>query len=385
MLRMKWQRNWRRVGRIGALCLVLALVATLVLPATAYAAQPDAGPCVSSIKILPKTTFGHRDHQQIQVATVNVQQFATITGKLGVLPEGNKRYAIVIGSNYTGSTYTGRQIPFVPPFSFELEYAQADAQAMAGLFTSYRFDKVITLIGDDASRSNILNAIDKIGHLEKAGDEVVFYYSGHGAQSTNAVVGQGGWGRGGGRSVTQQGIVTDEGRGEAVDFLWDYELANAFSNFDTNRLVFIFDSCLSGGMTDLAGQDGIVCMATTNTGIAAEAGEVTLPDGSVIDIEHGLFTYFLLGALSGAFPQAAAYDYGTRVPVVTVEEAYNFASSSLIDITPLIQAALASYYPDRPDIATSWATPTIADLFPQDLLLQALRPRFRGTDAFEGR
>ena len=335
-------------------CLILALIAAFLLPTVAYAAEPDAEPRATDVVIVGKAAFNNGCRVQGGSSWFAGQQFANITGRLGVLPEGGKRYAIVIGSNYTGSVAPGEQIPFVPPFQFELGYAEADAEAMAGLLEGmYGFDKVILLTGHGASQRKILNSIERIGDLAKHGDEVVFFYSGHGASYTDAH-GGGKDGEDGcrGRGVTHEGIVTDEGNGKEVKFLWDYELASAFDEFRTNRIVFMFDGCLAGGMTELAEQGRIVCMATTKTGIAAEAGIITTPDGAVIEINHGLFTFFLLGALSGD---------------VTVEEAFNFASGSLLDMTLLIQGGIAYYY--GPEIAAFWGTPTIVDLFSKDLLL----------------
>ncbi len=384
MVIMKWQRNRRGIGKIGALCLVLALVVTLIMPASAYAAQPDASPSVSGVEIARKTVFGDSGSKgrkwQGQFAG---QQLATITGKLGELPKGKERYAIVIGSNYIGSVPSDGQIPVVPPFFLELGYAEDDAEAIAGLLMAYGFDKVIPLVGDAASRRNILNAIDKIGDLEKDGDEVVFFYSGHGARQYAPGCKDRDRGHRG-LGVVHEGIVTDQGDGKTVDFLWDEDLAKAFSKFQTDRIVFIFDSCLAGGMTELAGKGRIVCGATTSTGIAAEVGEA---DGMVIN--HGLFTFFLLGALSGIVPEADVYDHVPGVPDVTVEEAFNFASYSLIGMTPLIQWWIEDNFGS--EIAALWGTPTIVDLFPQDLLLQALprrlteTPHFREPPRFQGK
>ncbi len=269
MVIMKWQRNRRGIGKIGALCLVLALVVTLIMPASAYAAQPDASPSVSGVEIARKTVFGDSGSKgrkwQGQFAG---QQLATITGKLGELPKGKERYAIVIGSNYIGSVPSDGQIPVVPPFFLELGYAEDDAEAIAGLLMAYGFDKVIPLVGDAASRRNILNAIDKIGDLEKDGDEVVFFYSGHGARQYAPGCKDRDRGHRG-LGVVHEGIVTDQGDGKTVDFLWDEDLAKAFSKFQTDRIVFIFDSCLAGGMTELARKGRIVCGATTSTGIVA--------------------------------------------------------------------------------------------------------------------
>ncbi len=366
MVKMKWLRSWCGVGRLGGLCLVLALVAALILPAAVYAAKPDGATASGSeIRIATKTSYPSSPYNTPRKGKVPIglsgQQFARITGSLGVLEAGKKRYAIVIGSNYEGSKAPGGQIPpLIPPFSVELNWAEADAQAITGLLGGFYGFNVIPLIGDSATRQNILNTIKQVQHLEKRGDEVVFYYSGHGAQRVQGNKGQGtrGWG------AINEGIVTDEGNGQNVNFIWDDELQKAFQDFDTDRIVFIFDSCLSGGMTELAQNGRIVLMATTKAGLAGEDG----PEGYGMGLNHGFFTGFLLGAFSGFYPEADAYDHDGNplTPDVTVEEAYNFASASLIDLTPTIKSYIEYYF--GPEIAALWGTPTIDDRFWKDLL-----------------
>ena len=346
MEKMGWLKNRRAMV---ALCLVLVLTALFVQPAAVYAAKPDAATTSdSTIQITTKVTYPYSPYSTPKGMVPrghSGQQFADITGGLGALPEGKSRYAIVIGSNFEGSTAPGGQVPpLIPPFTIELNYAENDAWSMYYLLTGmYGFDEVILLTplaGKDASQGNILAAIDYIKDLEERGDEVVFFYSGHGASRVQGKKGEGtrGWG------AIHEGIVTDEGDDEDVGFIWDDELKKAFQHYDTDRIVFIFDSCLSGGMTELAGKGRIVCMATTKTGIAAE-GDETMP--------NGLFTLFLLMALTGQSN-------------VTIEEAFNFASGTLIGYTPLIQGGLAEEF--GPEIAALWGTPTIVDRFKQDLL-----------------
>ena len=144
----------------------------------------------------------------------------------------------------------------------------------------------------------------------------------------------------------------------------------AGSRLKTDRIVFIFDSCVAGGMTEMAQRGHIVCMATTKDGIAAEAGTMYDEEGNLIEINHGLFTFFLLGAFSGLVPEADPYDHdgNPETPDVTIEEAFNFASYSLIELTPMIQAGLEAFF--GPDVAALWGTPVILDWFRcQDLLL----------------
>ncbi|UCH42972.1 MAG: caspase family protein [Dehalococcoidales bacterium] len=372
MAKMGWLRKRRTMV---ALCLVLVLTALFVQPATVYAAKPDAATTSdSTIQIVPKVTYPFSPYSTPQGEIPkghSGEQFANITGSLGALPEGMSRYAIVIGSNFEGSTAPDGVVPpLIPPFEIQLNYAENDASDMADLLEyGYGFN-VTELSGEDASRDNILDAITQLQAIEERGDEVVFFYSGHGAQriQSKKEAGTRGWG------AIHEGIVTDEGDDNDVGFIWDDELKRAFQHYDTDRIVFIFDSCLSGGMTELAKKGRIVCMATTKTGMAAEAGEFELPDGTTLTINHGLFTYFVLGALSGLVPEAELFDHDSNPQTldVTIEEAFNFASGTLKAISPDIMEGLALYeqllgLPEG-SLTSLWGTPTIVDRFKQDLL-----------------
>lgn len=337
--------------KIIAICLAISVLLSLsVLPVGGAWADPG-----TQIKIATRTALGHPGTAFTWKGPFKSQQYTTLTGILRPVEAGKKRYAIIIGSNYSAVLNDTTIAPFIPPFAPHLQYAENDAWTMAGLLQMmYGFDVVIPLVGPEASRANILNTIKQVKRLAKDGDEVVFYFAGHGAQQLKSLYGRG-WG------VASEGIVTDEGT--KVDFIWDKDLDKAFQGFDTRRIVFIFDSCLSGGMTELAGLGRMVLMATSKDGISAEAGEMPDPNtGETWVINHGLFTYFLLGALSEA-PGADMNQDGT----VCVEEAFNYASAVLIQLSPLIEGGIAYYFGD--DIASHWGTPVINDWFVGDLQL----------------
>jgi len=77
-------------------------------------------------------------------------------------------------------------------------------------------------------------------NLLGSNDELVFFYSGHGAK---------GKADDGDSSKTDQSIVVWKGsETDGFAFIWDGQLKALFNAFPTNRIIFIFDSCLSGGM-----------------------------------------------------------------------------------------------------------------------------------------
>jgi len=181
----------------------------------------------------------------------------------------------------------------------------------------------------DASYTAIETAVNEIKGLEEEGDEVVFYFSGHGAK---------GRAMDDDREKIDESIVCHED-GEFV-FIWDGQLKEWFEGFDTTRIIFIFDSCLAGGMTDLAGNGRVINMACSENGSSYEGswGEGLWGDG------HGQFTYYY--AIEGMYQYAAdKYNNLQEVYDVTIEEAFDYAKDKCI-----------------------WQTPQIDDKFDYDLL-----------------
>ena len=158
------------------------------------------------------------------------------TGIVGAqLDATGVRYAIVIGINdYPGS-------------GSDLQYAVADAESMKQtLVSDYGFlaENVTLLTDASANRTAIFNAVNALKSTMSSNDELVFYFSGHGAKGRAAD---------GDRSNVDQSIVVCKPDYSGFDYIWDGELQTLFSGFRTNHIVFIFDSCLSGGMSVLGG------------------------------------------------------------------------------------------------------------------------------------
>ncbi len=176
----------------------------------------------------------------------------------------------------------------------------------------------------DATRTAIYSAINDIKSKAQPGDEVVFFFSGHGGKgkaSDNDA------------ETIDEAIVAHDG--SKLVYIWDGELRDWFSDFKTDRIVFIFDSCLAGGMTDLKAPDRVIAMASTENGYSYEFDS----------LQNGQFTYYFAdkGMLQGL---ADKYDSIPGISDVTVEEAYDYAKAYCI-----------------------YQTPTISDSFTDDLLL----------------
>ncbi len=212
---------------------------------------------------VPGSVFSSSENKPIQATDIELVKKVTIKGKpqggkpsnyaatgtIGATCEGNK-YAIVIGINdYPGS-------------SSDLQYCVSDADSMVSALTSlygYQSENIEYITESGATYSNIVEAINTVRDKVGINDEVFFFYSGHGAKGK-----------------------ANDGDNEKVDesivcwgdndfyYFWDGELKKLFENFPTNRIIFVFDSCLSGGMTDLAAPGRVINMACSESGVSYE-------------------------------------------------------------------------------------------------------------------
>lgn len=308
-----------KVLKIGA----LVITAILALSVVAYARGPEnpgrsdrrRPVAATNIELVKKLTLKGRPPWA--GGGEGKKKVGAATGVLGDSVSGS-RYAVVVGiSDYPGEAY-------------DLGYSDDDAIEMKEVLTEvYGFDtNNVTLLTDlGATRSTIMEAIESI---PAEADEIVFFFSGHGAK---------GVADDGDKERIDEAIVSHDG--ENFVFIWDGELKAAFSEFNTSRIIFIFDTCLAGGMKkDLEEPGRVIAMAATEQGTAYEW-----------DVwENGEFSYYFvdLGTLQG---KANIHDYDSDGEVnepeqVTIEEAFDYAKSNC-----------------------SYDSPTIGDSFDNDLLL----------------
>jgi len=285
------------------LSVLLVALLLLTISPTAVLAKSDGPGQVNAtdVQIVKKVTL----HGPVARGGKTVPTAAS--GILGDLLSNNaKKYAIVIGINdYPGS-------------GSDLQYAVADADEMSYVLTNiYGFpaSNVHELTDTDATKTAIHNAINNIKDVAKSGDEVVFFFSGHGAKGKAA--------DGDKNNVDQSIVVQENGK---FAFIWDGELVQWFSGFPTNRIIFVFDSCLAGGMSVLNAPDSdrVVCMASTINGMSLE--------GAAWGGGHGQFTYYF--AEEGMENTKA--DVRPHDSQVTVEEAFDYAKANCKSQTPVI-------------------------------------------------
>lgn len=140
----------------------------------------------------------------------------------------------------------------------DLIYADDDARDVdRTLVEKYGFgrDNVYLLVDDAATLENVVQAIDHVKGSADENDEVVLFFSGHGAR---------GIAEDGDRERVDEAIVLHDGSN--LVYLWDGDLKALFSGFKTSRTILVFGPCLAGGMTDLEAEGRVVIMATTESG-----------------------------------------------------------------------------------------------------------------------
>lgn len=233
------------------------------------------------------------------------------TGIVSELPEGANRWAVIIGiSDYAG-------------IKTDLEYCDDDAREFYNVLTvtyGWSAENIRLLIDEQATKDNILTAIAWLKNNEKAGDEVVFFYSGHGSVSNYDVDGDG--------ERKDECIIPYEC--QATYFIWDGELEQLFADIDSDRIMFYFDSCYSGGMTDLAGPGRLICMACGENQLSMESSAW----------QNGQFTYYFVDQ---GMQDALADKNGDGH--VTFEEAFDFAKANCLRQKPTASDGFADDMP----------------------------------------
>lgn len=296
--------------KVLAIVVAVALVLSFILPGVALAQPPLK---VDKYKPVPATNV--RLAAKVSVTRPGLprppkppkQVEEAATGILGGLVTGDK-YAIVIGiSDYPGTRN-------------DLKYMDDDAEDMISALTGcYGFEEanIKSLIDKDgteaadkplvATRDAIFTAIEDIADEITADDEVVFFFSGHGGN---------GKAQDGDNEKVDECIWAHDGSANLVP-IWDGELKIAFEGYATSRIIFIFDSCYAGGMTDLQASGRVLAMATTESTVGYE----------VSTLKNGEFTYYLVdrGMLASL---ADKYDHLPGTADVTVEEAWDYAKAN---------------------------------------------------------
>jgi uncharacterized caspase-like protein len=189
--------------------------------------------------------------------------------------------------------------------NFNLKFAVPDAQAFGeDLRTaitkaaSYNSVEVTYLLDSNATKSNILAALDKLKEAARPEDSIFVYYAGHGtAEGSRFYLVPHDLGYSG----TRDGLDADAMKNVLSSSISDLELQNKFEGIDAGEIVLLIDACNSGqaleseekrrglmnsrGLAQLAYEKGMYVLA------AAQGYQAAL---EAAELGHGYLTYTLV-------------------------------------------------------------------------------------------
>lgn len=273
---------------------------------------------VSLVSAVPKSQANK--HKPIKAEDVQLIKKGTVKGKVSG-ERGKKTNTASTGIIDSLSTITGNKyavligISDYPGTANDLQYSDDDAVAMQNvLINQYGFDNanITVLLNKDATYSNIIDAILSLKATLTPNDELVFFYSGHGAS---------GRADDGDNIKTDQSIVVCSDDYTDINFIWDGELKQLFAEFPTDHIMFTFDSCLSGGMSVLNAPGRVVNMGCSSRGVCYEGEQWN----------GGQFTYYFV--VNG---MGLKYADTSADAIVSDEEAFDYAKANCIWQTPTI-------------------------------------------------
>ena len=212
---------------------------------------------------------------------VEVKGFKPVTDT-----EKMKRWGVIIGINaYDDSNINS------------LRYASADASAIYEVLThpqtgGFKKEQLHLLTSDSQNpptRNNILESLALLSRMIRAGDTVVFHFSGHG--------------------LTQGGINYLLPADTRVNIPTEtaIPLSKVYAAIQNARQQIIFlDACHSGQRRDKGTTSGAMSFAFAEAVFSEAEGRVTLASCNINEssfeddkLGHGVFTYYLLEALRG--------------------------------------------------------------------------------------
>jgi len=142
-----------------------------------------------------------------------------------------KYHALVIGINdYRSYSDGSGWEPLLTP--------RGDAGAVARLLEDQYGFEVNSLLDEEATRSNIMKAFDKIVRLS-LDDALVIYFSGHGYY--DRTLGEGFW-------IPQDARRVDGGRPASGEWLWNSTLTKILGASRARHILVVADSCYGGSL-----------------------------------------------------------------------------------------------------------------------------------------
>lgn len=238
-------------------------------------------------------------------------------------------------------TYYAIVVGIADYYQNPLQYTDDDAYDFANLLlqspSMWDAGNIILLLNRDATTTNFITALNAISAQATANDTLVIFYSGHGGQWADIAP-----------------FDEADGYDESLCFIdvdmTDDQLAWLLSSVPVSKLLVLVDACFSGGMIRAASED-----ATLPHSIGVGLGEDLVSPSNVAtkdlgdlsrnvvvisasadyeysiewpDFKNGVFTYYLLDAMSGP-----ADFHGNRDGLISAEECFAYLAPNVINFT----------------------------------------------------
>jgi len=238
-----------------------------------------------------------------------------------------------------------------------LQYTDDDAWAFANQLlkspSMWNADNIVLLLNSEATTVNFMASLNAISAVATPNDVLVIFYSGHGSQ----------W-----RDLAP--VDEADGFDEALCFLdrdmTDDSLAMLLNNVPAGQLLVLVDACYSGGQIRGKSENGF-SPQSVGVGLAEDlvrtngtgSKDLSGLDRSIVAItasadyessiespslRHGVFTYYLLEAMTGL-----ADFHGNGDGLTSAEECFEYLEPNVVSYTTSIGAPFAPHHPQLLD------------------------------------
>ena len=257
----------RRISMKGKIVISFCIASIFLIPSLSLSGP--ANEATEKIYTGPKIIFDEKNNQDSTLDTIRENNGKDAPP--GMLAAD--KWAVIVGiADYQGVQY-------------DLLYPDDDAVDMYNYLRSkgYPSSNIKLLTNKKATATAIINAIDWMNSKEtKTTSECVFFYSGHGTTYDGYNDGD--------TEYTDEGIVSYN-----LYIILDGQLRQKFSTFTSQKILFVFDSCFSGGMNDLIG-DYTPTVYNGRVVDTACAEDQLSWDGSSA-MKNGVYTYYYMQGL----------------------------------------------------------------------------------------
>jgi WD40 repeat protein len=183
--------------------------------------------------------------------------------------------------------------------ALDLNYAKADAKAFSKIIDEkgkrlFKQIELVELYDSQATRENILEALDRLAEIVRPEDVFLFYYAGHGSMMENKFF-----------FIPTESVSLYQLDRLNEESLYAGLIQEKFKNIQALKQIVIMDACQSGGSTEILAQRGAMeekalAQLSRSSGVHVLAAAGSEQFATELDnLGHGLFTYVILEALNG--------------------------------------------------------------------------------------